>query len=407
MADGSGHHQVVVKPPNIATDIHRESDPLVRAVDRVALSGAAVALASGFVLPFVEFRANRIVEGVSYRTWSVAGVWGWLLLAALAASFAAALLPRGLRGNSLLVCGVGGFAAWLFAAGAAATRLMPTNGSSARVSIAMGAWLIFLGISVVLFQGNQTSTINGGRAMALAVAGGAGVAAWFLGGLQQLSLVYEYQAQSDTIWTLTSNHIVLSLGATAIALVIGIPLGIAASRVTAVRATVIPVAGIIQTVPSLALYGLLIVPLGLLGLPTLGTLPALIALTLYALLPIVRNTYLGVSGVDQAVIDAGRGMGMRRGELLLLVELPLALPLVLEGIRASLIMVIGITAVMAIIGAQTLGTLVFLGWGSIAVDLVLLGALPMVVLSIIADQGMRFLQRAIVSPGILIREGQD
>ena len=162
-----------------------------------------------------------------------------------------------------------------------------------------------------------------------------------------------------------------------------------------------------RDLPELALYGLLIVPLGLLGLPTLGTLPALIALTLYALLPIVRNTYLGVSGVDPAIIDAGRGMGMSRGELLWRVEIPLATPLVLEGLRVALVMTVGIAAVMAIAGAQDLGTLIFEGWGQTAIDLVLLGAIPMVVLSIIADQGVRAVERGVVSPGIRLREGQE
>jgi osmoprotectant transport system permease protein len=165
------------------------------------------------------------------------------------------------------------------------------------------------------------------------------------------------------------------------------------------------VVSVIQTVPSLALFGLLMVPLAALGLPSIGTLPTLIALTLYALLPIVRNTFLGVTGVDAAVVDAGRGMGMSRSELLLRVELPLALPLLLEGLRAALVLTVGIAAVMAIGGAQDLGTLVFLGFGAQASDLVLLGAIPMVVLSIFADQGMRALERGIVSPGI--REGRS
>jgi osmoprotectant transport system permease protein len=344
---------------------------------------------------------------VAYGAVSAAGLWGALLLALLVASAAASFLPRTTRGSALLACGVAGFSAWLFAVGGAAARLMPPGDSSARVSIAFGAWLMFLGIVVVWFQGNRTSNVPGGRTLAAVVAVAVLAAAWFLGGLQQLSLVYEYKAQSDTFWTLTYNHILLSLGATAIAAAIGVPLGIAASRVPAVRATVIPAAGLVQTIPSLALYGLLVVPLGLLGLPTLGIVPALIALTLYALLPIVRNTYWGVAGVDPAIIDAGRGMGMGSTELLWRVEFPLALPLVLEGLRASLVMTVGITAVMAIAGAQTLGTLVFLGWGSVASDLVLLGAIPMVVLSIVADQGVRALERGVVSPGIRIREGQD
>lgn len=366
-----------------------------------------IALAGGLVLPFAEFRANRIVSGQLYRVVGSAGIWGWLLLALAAAALILDFLPRPARGDALLACGVLGFSAWLFAVGTSAARLMPSPDSPARVSIAGGAWLMLVGFAVIWFQGSRTSTVRGGRAAALGVFLAAAVCAWLVGGLPQLSIVREYQAQSDTFLPLTYSHIGLSVGGTAIAVLLGVPLGIAASRLAAIRASVIPVASIIQTIPSLALYGLLIVPLGMLGLPTIGPLPALIALTLYALLPIVRNTYLGVVGVDPAIIDAGRGMGMRRGELLWRVEVPMALPLVLEGIRASLVMTVGVAAVMAITGAQTLGTLVFLGWGSVAVDLVLLGALPMVALSIVADQGMRAIERAAVSPGIRIPEGQD
>jgi osmoprotectant transport system permease protein len=228
------------------------------------------------------------------------------------------------------------------------------------------------------------------------------VACISFGGLSQLSLAIEYRAQADTFWQLTYNHVVLAIGATSIAAAIGVPIGIAAARGRVVRAVAIPLVSVVQTIPSLALYGLLVIPLAALGLPTLGTVPALIALTLYALLPIVRNTFLGLSGVDASSVDAGLGMGMSRRELLWHVELPLALPLVLEGLRAGLVLTIGIAAVMAIAGAQDLGTLIFLGWGSIAVDLVLLGAIPMVVLSVIADQGMRALESILVSPGIRI-----
>jgi osmoprotectant transport system permease protein len=310
-----------------------------------------------------------------------------------------------MRSSALLACGVGSFAVWLLAIGSAAARLRPPGDTPARVSVASGGWVILVGIAIVWFQGDRSAG-RPARLVAAAVAIAALVGAWFFGGLPNLSLVAEYYNE-PTFWTLTYDHIVLAMGGTAIAAVLGIPLGVAAARTAAVRSTVIPIAGIIQTVPSLALYGLLIVPLGLLGLPTLGTVPALIALTLYALLPIIRNTYLGVSGVDPAVVDAGRGMGMSATELLVRVELPLALPLMLEGVRAALVMTIGVAAVMAIVGAQTLGVFVFEGFGETAVDLVLLGALPMVVLSIIADQGMRGLERTIVSPGIRFAESQD
>jgi len=161
---------------------------------------------------------------------------------------------------------------------------------------------------------------------------------------------------------------------------------------------------IIQTVPSLALFGLLMVGLTAVSLPSIGTVPTLIALTLYALLPIVRNTYLGIAGVDPAIVDAGLGMGMSRWELLWEVELPLALPLLIEGLRSALVLTVGIAAVMAIAGAMDLGTIVFYGAGLDVPDLVLLGALPMVVLAIVADQAMRALEVAVVSPGIRERQ---
>jgi osmoprotectant transport system permease protein len=300
----------------------------------------------------------------------------------------------------VLAAGVAGFCAWVFALGSAAAHLMPAGDSPARVSIAAGAWLAIAGVAIVWFAGNGSVRSSRQGMVGVVVAAAAVFAAWSFGGLSQLSLAYEYRAQATTFWPLVASHIGLSLAATAIAAVLGVALGIAAARTPLVRSAVIGVAGVVQTVPSLALYGLLIIPLGMLHLPTLGTVPALIALTLYALLPVVRNTYLGVSGVDPAVIDAGRGMGMGRGELLWRVEMPLALPLVLEGLRAALVMTIGIAAVMAIAGAQNLGTLVFLGFGSIAPDLVLLGAVPMVLLAIVADQAVRALERLVVSPGI-------
>ena len=376
-------------------------------MDRVALAGAATALVGVALLPFVELRANRIVTGESLRVWSSAGWLGWVLVAMALLGLVAAVLPRWSRAPAVLAAGVAGFSAWVFAMGGSAACLMPAGDSAARVSVASGAWLALVGIAMVWFDGNRSVGSSRARLLAGAVAVAAVLGAWYLGGLSKTGLVYEYLNESDTFWTLTLNHVGLSVGGTAIAALLGVPLGIAASRTAVVRATVIPAAGIVQTVPSLALYGLLIIPLGLLGLPTLGAAPALIALTLYALLPIVRNTYLGVSGVDPAIIDAGRGMGMSRRELLWRVEMPLALPLMLEGVRVALVMTIGVAAVMGIIGAQTLGVLIYQGFGGIAPDLVLLGAIPMVVISIIADQGVRTLEHSIVSPGIRPLHGQD
>jgi osmoprotectant transport system permease protein len=196
------------------------------------------------------------------------------------------------------------------------------------------------------------------------------------------------------------QHLTLAGSSLLFGLLLGIPLAVAAARWRPVRDATLGVVGVIQTVPSMALLGLLVIPLAAAGLPGIGPLPAIIALTLYSLLPIVRNTYIGLSGVDPAVVDAGRGMGMSRAELLFKVEAPLALPLAIEGIRAAAVLVIGITAVTAFVGAGGLGVLVFLGWGQQADDLILLGAIPMVVLSLLADAGLRALAAYAVSPGI-------
>ena len=226
------------------------------------------------------------------------------------------------------------------------------------------------------------------------------IAAGAFGGLALQSIAIEYRNQSDGFWPYVARHVWQSSAGAGLGALLGIPLGIVSARSRRVRSLVIPVVSVIQTLPSLALFGVLMVALTALALPSIGTVPTLVALTLYSLLPIVRNTFLGIDGVDPAIVDAGQGMGMSRAQLLYRVELPLALPLILEGLRQALVLTIGIAAVMAIGGAQNLGTIIYLGIGSIANDLVLLGAIPMVVLAIIADQVVRLAERTVVSPGI-------
>lgn len=394
----------------IANDIDSLGISPPRSPDRVAMVGVVAVALGLFVLPLITFAENRIVSG---RPMMLAGVEPWWAvgLAAVALTAGGAALSRlRARGAILLACAVVLLGGLLFSLGSAVQDLAPDAAASpARVSLGVGAWLGIVGIAVVWFQGARR--VRSGSAgpiarLAVPIAALAAVAlsaaAVLAGGLGGLSLALEYRAQSDTFWTLVANHVYLSLGGTAIAAALGIPVGILAARRRAVRAVAIPAASIVQTVPSLALFGLLMVPLAAAGLPSIGPLPVVIALTLYAFLPIVRNTFLGVAGLDPGIVDAGRGMGMSRSELLRRVEIPLALPLVLEGVRVALVLTVGIAAVMAIGGAQDLGTLVFLGWGSQAADLTLLGALPMVALSIVFDRGMRLLERAVVSRGIAV-----
>lgn len=379
--------------------MHDAGQPVGR-IDRVAAFGAAVALAGCFALPFVEFRANRIVSGMP-ETISVAGAMGWALVAVCALGLVAAVAsPAPRRGVAVLSAGVAVASLLPPALGSAAIALQPEADSVARVSVGGGAWLVFVGATIVLFQGSRSRPPAWLRRSAPVIVGGAWILSATTGGLTELSLAKEFAVQSQRFWQLVGEHLVLSGAGLALGILIGVPLGVLASRNKIVREATLAVVGTMQTVPSLALLGLLVFPLAALGLPGIGSTPAIIALTLYSLLPVVRNTYVGLAGVDRGALDAGRGMGMSATQLLLRVEAPLALPIVLEGIRAAAVLVIGIAAVTAFVGAGGLGILVFQGWGQQADDLTLLGAIPMVMLAVLADAALRLLARLFVSPGI-------
>jgi len=374
--------------------------PGARGIDRVAAFGAAVAIAACVLLPLSVFRANRIVQGSPHTALST-GPAGWVLLGACLAALAVALLARpAARARALPLAASALTIALAWALGRAAVTLRAGQPDISRVSIGGGAWLMAAGCAVVWFASRDYDGASTFRraAAAVSVAGFAGAA--LAGGLAHLSIVTEYSDRAARFWSAAGTHLTLAGGSLALAVLIGVPLGVLSLRVKWLRAFTLGVVGLIQTVPSLALLGLLVFPLAALGLPGIGPLPGVIALTLYALLPIVRNTYVGLSEVDPAIVDAGRGMGMSGSQLLLRVEAPLALPLVIEGVRSAAVLVIGIAAVVAFVGVGTLGVLVFEGWGVQADDLILLGAVPMVVLAVAADSGLRALARAATSPGI-------
>jgi osmoprotectant transport system permease protein len=380
----------------------REGEPreliASRRIDRVAAAGAMIALAACVFLPFAVVRDNRLVNGVPHPVWT-AGVAGVLMLAACAAALLASGAPAARRGGALLATAAAMTTALPWALGQATVRLLAGAPQFARVSIGTAGWLTLAGTAVVWF-----AAVHAERLALLKTAASLAAFAGFLsalaGGFGRLSIFVEYANNSATFWQAIAHHLEVVGISLAAAVAIGVPLGVVSARAPKVRAVALGVVGVIQTVPSLALLGLLVVPLAVIGLPGIGPLPAVIALTVYALLPIVRNTYVGLAGVDPAIVDAGRGMGMGRAELLLRVEAPLALPLVIEGLRSAAVLDIGIAAVVAFISVHTLGVLVLLGIGEQADDLILLGAVPMVVLAIAADTALRMLARVIVSPGI-------
>jgi osmoprotectant transport system permease protein len=192
------------------------------------------------------------------------------------------------------------------------------------------------------------------------------------------------------IWRHTLEHLGLVAISTLIAVAIGVPLGIAIARSPRLRGPVLGLASILQTIPSLALFGFLI-PLPFLG--GIGARTAIVALVVYALLPIVRNTFVGIDGVDPAVREAAIGMGMTAGELLRLVELPLAAPVILAGIRIATAVGVGIATIAAAIGAGGLGEFIFRGVSMVNSTVILAGAVPAAILALLLDGGLHLVER--------------
>jgi osmoprotectant transport system permease protein len=188
----------------------------------------------------------------------------------------------------------------------------------------------------------------------------------------------------------TLEHLWLVGAAMGIAILIGLPLGIALVGRRTLRRWVLGVANILQTVPSLALFGFLI-PVPILG--GIGATTAIVALTLYALLPILRNTYQGIAGVDPAVVESARAMGMTPRQMLWQVELPLSLPVILAGIRVSTVICIGVATIAAAIGAGGLGVFIFRGVAMVSNAVILAGAIPAALLAIGADLLIGMIER--------------
>ena len=205
-----------------------------------------------------------------------------------------------------------------------------------------------------------------------------------------MDLIAFYARNSREAWGLLGQHLVLVGISTLVAAAIGMPLGVALTRRPRWRAPVLGLANVFQTIPSLALFGFLI-PLPLLG--GIGARTAIVALVVYALLPIIRNTYTGITGVDAAVREAGLGMGMRDRELLWLVELPLAAPVILAGVRIATVVGVGTATIAAAIGAGGLGVYIFRGVATVNDTLILAGALPAAVLALLADAGLGLVER--------------
>lgn len=193
--------------------------------------------------------------------------------------------------------------------------------------------------------------------------------------------------QGGALVTAIGEHIMLSLISLLLGIIVAIPLGVLLSQFPKVANVVIAIAGVLQTVPTLALLALMVPLLGV------GKLPSIVALFIYSLLPMLRNTYLGMTGVDESLIDAAQGMGMSTSQIIRKVQLPLAMPVIMAGIRLSAVYVIAWTTIASYIGGGGLGEFIFNGLQTYRRDLIFGGTIPVIIIAVLTDLFAGYLEK--------------
>ena len=389
--------------------------------NRVLLSLVLAGIAAASGLAFLTHAPNRLVSGASI---SLADVVSWGDGATQALALSASLIPALLlaatifmrpgRATHLLVIvtTVLLLSGLLWLAGGHATRLasLPaavSAGSSPgieRTSLGGAFWIL---IALSWLAASDAIAHLGLKPLWRLIASAAVITPLLVfiatGALDQLSLMREYANREDVFNAALLQHVQIVVASLLPSLLIGVPLGIVSARtgkwVNTLRPPLFASLNIIQTIPSIALFGLLMAPLALLaasipvlakwGIKGIGLAPAVIALALYSLLPIVRSTAAGISQVPRPVIDAAIGMGMTKRQIFWKVEAPMALPVFLSGLRVATVQTIGMAVVAALIGAGGFGAIVFQGLLGGALDLVLLGVLPVVAMAVAVDAALQ------------------
>ncbi|ELY2593400.1 ABC transporter permease [Cronobacter sakazakii] len=356
----------------------------------------AVLLAAAALLPFLNYAPNRLVSGAPLALSGLFPAAAPALWALPALLCLLAFVPGKPGALLILVAAQTLFITLLFVTGEEATRLAETGSRLARTSPGSGLWLM-LAVSLLAASDaiGRLTRQPLGRWLLQAQIWIAPLWLLLSGHFDALSLLKEYANRQTVFDDATARHLTLLFGTLAPAVVIGLPLGILCHRRPRWQPGLFAALNIIQTVPSVALFGLLMAPLaglaqafpalGALGVSGTGLAPALIALTLYALLPLVRGVVAGLGQVPDAVRESARGVGMSAWQRLWHVDVPLALPVWLRSLRVVAVQTVGMAVVAALIGAGGFGALVFQGLLSSALDLVLLGVIPVVALAVVLD----------------------
>ncbi|HAV1932301.1 ABC transporter permease [Enterobacter hormaechei] len=367
----------------------------IKCHNRVLLLLACVAIAA-VALPFVNVAPNRLVSGEPRALWQIWSFTPLLLGAALASTVALAFWPGQAALWLTLLLSEALFIVLFWSAGQAATQMASVESPLARTSIGSGLWLwLALCLLVCSDAIRRLTPLPVWRWLLNAQFWVIPLLILFSGDLNQLSLLKEYANRQEVFDNALAQHLTILFGTLIPALLLGVPLGIGCYRHPSRQGAVFTVLNVIQTIPSVALFGLLIAPLaGLVksfpalaaaGIAGTGLTPALIALVLYALLPLVRGVVAGLSQVPPDVLESAHAMGMSARQCFWKIQLPLALPLLVRSLRVVTVQTVGMAVIAALIGAGGFGALVFQGLLSSALDLVLLGVVPTIALAVVLD----------------------
>lgn len=365
-----------------------------------------LATSSTLLLPFLLFSPNRFITGQTHTLWQLSGSALLLYLGLLFSQFILAINWHKFSNSivtfmSVVIISSQIILLFYFIA-SYSQQLMLGASSIARVSIASSFWL-GLCCSLMSFIDTWQKLNKRQYLLVLLAIGLVGIFIYAEANnhFEQLSLIKEYQNHYTRFWQAVIQHLWLVLLALLPTTLFGLTMGGLAWRYTFLNRWLLRTLSVLQTIPSLALFALLMGPLAWLsfhypelkklGVSGIGVAPAVIALILYTLLPIVRNTYVGLKSVPEDSIEAAKGMGMNSREIFFKVIFPLALPVILSGLRIVIIQLIGLTVVAGLIGAGGLGRFVWEGLGQYALDLVLLGAIPTIILALIADMIMQMI----------------
>ncbi|KOA71536.1 MULTISPECIES: ABC transporter permease [Pantoea] len=352
-------------------------------------------------LPFLNFAPNRLVAGEPLMGWQISR-FGLLLLPLVTLWLLLWRQPTRITLMLALLAAELMLAAIIWLSGHQATLLSQQGSRLARTSFASGLWCS--GALILLLITDQVRQLTRHRLAQLLL----NLQVWLLpllllfsGQLSDLSLLKEYANRHAVFDAALSRHLTLLTGTVVPALMIALPLGVTLFRRPGWQGGVFGVLNVIQTVPSVALFGLLIAPLAGLaqqfpwlgdwGISGIGMAPALIALVLYALLPLVRSVVVGLQQVPHEVRESARGVGMSGWQQFIAVDVPLALPVWLAGLRVVVVQTLGMAVVAALIGAGGFGAIIFQGLLSSALDLVLLGVIPVIALAVVIDALFRLL----------------